>query len=109
MGFTKEIDELMAVADLVVSKPGGLTTSETLARGAVMVIVNPIPGQETRNSDFLLESGAAIKANNTVVLAHKITSLLSEPRRLAELRDNVRRIARPRAAFDVVEKSLELL
>jgi len=109
LGFTREIDELMAVADLVVSKPGGLTTSETLARGAVMVIVNPIPGQETRNSDFLLESGAAIKANNTAVLAHKITSLLSEPRRLAELRDNVRRIARPRAAFDVVEKSLELL
>jgi len=51
----------MAVADLVVSKPGGLTTSETLARGAVMVIVNPIPGQESRNSDFLLENGAAIK------------------------------------------------
>src|SRR5439155_21927406 len=46
LGFTREIDELMAVADLVVSKPGGLTTSETLARGAVMVIVNPIPGQE---------------------------------------------------------------
>lgn len=109
LGFTKEIDELMAVADLVVSKPGGLTTSETLARGAIMVIVNPIPGQETRNSDFLLESGAAIKANNTAVLAHKITTLLSEPRRLAELRENVRRIARPRAAFDVVEKSLALL
>lgn len=109
LGFTREIDELMAVADLVVTKPGGLTTSETLARGAVMVIVNPIPGQETRNSDYLLESGAAIKANNTVVLSHKITSLLSDPRRLAALRDNVRRIARPRAAFDVVERSLALL
>src|SRR6185437_12718613 len=60
LGFTDQIDELMAVADLVVSKPGGLTTSETLARGAVMVIVNPIPGQESRNSDYLLESGAAI-------------------------------------------------
>src|SRR5690606_28699168 len=59
LGFTKEMDELMAVADLVVSKPGGLTTSEALARGAAMVIVNPIPGQESRNSDFLLENGAA--------------------------------------------------
>ena len=57
LGFTDQMDELLHVADLVVSKPGGLTTSETLARGAVMVIVNPIPGQETRNSDFLLESG----------------------------------------------------
>ncbi len=109
MGFTKEIDELMAVADLVVTKPGGLTTAETLARGAIMVIVNPIPGQETRNSDFLLEAGAAIKVNNTAVLAHKITALLKEPRRLQQLRDNVRKVARPKAAFDVVEKSLALI
>ena len=61
VGFTDQMDELMAAADLVVSKPGGLTTSECLASGAVMVIVNPIPGQETRNSDFLLERGAAAK------------------------------------------------
>jgi processive 1,2-diacylglycerol beta-glucosyltransferase len=109
LGFTKEIDELMAVADLVVSKPGGLTTSETLARGAVMVIVNPIPGQESRNSDFLLENGVAIKANNIATLSHKVTALLRDPKRLAQLRANVSRVARPRAAFEVVERSLELL
>jgi processive 1,2-diacylglycerol beta-glucosyltransferase len=109
LGFTKDIDELMNVADLVVSKPGGLTTSETLARGAVMVIVNPIPGQESRNSDYLLESGAAIKVNNTATIAHKITQLLADKERLAGLRANVRRIARPRAAFAIVEKSLELV
>jgi processive 1,2-diacylglycerol beta-glucosyltransferase len=109
LGFTKEIDELMAVADLVVSKPGGLTTSETLARGAIMVIVNPIPGQETRNSDFLLESGAAIKINNVATLPYKVTNLLGNAQYLKQLRDNVRRIARPRAAFHVVEKSLELI
>ncbi len=109
LGFTKEIDEFMNVADLVVSKPGGLTTSETLARGAVMVIVNPIPGQESRNSDYLLENGAAIKVNNTATIGYKITQLLSDPQRLAMLRANVRRIARPRAAFAVVEKALELV
>ena len=109
MGFTKEIDELMAVADLVVSKPGGLTTSETLARGAAMVIVNPIPGQESRNSDFLLENGAAIKVNNTATLAYKITNLLADPERMNRLKANVRRVAKPRAAFDVVKKSLELI
>ena len=109
MGFTDEIDELMAVADLVVSKPGGLTTSETLARGAVMVIVNPIPGQESRNSDYLLENGAAIKANNIATLAYKVDELLGDRPRLERMRANVRRIARPRAAFDVVEKSLELI
>jgi processive 1,2-diacylglycerol beta-glucosyltransferase len=108
-GFTRQIDELMGVADLVVSKPGGLTTSETLARGAAMVIVNPIPGQESRNSDFLLENGAAIKANNLATLAHKVTSLLRDPDRLKNLKANARRLARPRAAFDVVEQSLALI
>ncbi len=109
LGFTKEIDELMNVADLVVSKPGGLTTSETLARGAVMVIVNPIPGQESRNSDYLLENGAAIKVNNVATMAHKLTQLLTDKERMASLRANVERLARPRAAFTVVEKSLELI
>jgi processive 1,2-diacylglycerol beta-glucosyltransferase len=109
LGFTDQIDEWMAAADLVVSKPGGLTTSETLARGAVMVIVNPIPGQETRNSDFLLESGAAIKVNNVATMAHKIDALLGDAERLQQLRANVARIARPRAAYEVVERSLRFL
>jgi processive 1,2-diacylglycerol beta-glucosyltransferase len=109
LGFTKDIDELMAVADLVVSKPGGLTTSETLARGAAMVIVNPIPGQESRNSDFLLENGAAIKVNQVATLAYKMTGVLRLPERLAQLKANARRLGRPRAAFDVVQRSLELL
>jgi processive 1,2-diacylglycerol beta-glucosyltransferase len=105
-GFTDKIDELMAAADLVLSKPGGLTTSETLARGAAMVIVNPIPGQETRNSDFLLESGAAIKVNNIATLAHKVASLVRDRDRLEQLKANARRAGRPRAAFSVVEKAL---
>lgn len=109
LGFTDQMDELLAAADLVVSKPGGLTTSETLARGAAMVIVNPIPGQESRNSDFLLENGAAIKANNIATLGYKITSLFKDPDRLARLKANARKLGRPRAAFDVVERSLELI
>jgi processive 1,2-diacylglycerol beta-glucosyltransferase len=107
MGFTTDIDELMAAADLVVSKPGGLTTSEALARGAAMVVVNPIPGQESRNSDFLLENGAAIKVNNVATLAFKVTALLREPERLARLKENARRLSRPRAAFDVVERAMK--
>jgi processive 1,2-diacylglycerol beta-glucosyltransferase len=109
LGFTTEIDEWMALADLVVSKPGGLTTSEVLARGAVMVIVNPIPGQESRNSDFLLENGAAIKANNISTLAFKIGCLLRDPERLARLKGNAQRLGRPRAAFAVVQKALQFI
>jgi processive 1,2-diacylglycerol beta-glucosyltransferase len=106
IGFTKEMDELMAAADVVVSKPGGLTTSEILARGTAMAIVNPIPGQESRNSDYLLENGAAIKINSAAVLAHKLESLLGDPQRLAALRNSARSLGHPRAAFDVAETVL---
>jgi len=109
IGYTTEMDEWMRAADLVVSKPGGLTTSEALAAGTVMVVINPIPGQETRNSDFLLESGAAVKVNAVGLLTYKVTSLLRDPERLGRLRACVARIARPRAAYDVVSKSLEFL
>ena len=108
LGFTDKMDELMAAADVVVSKPGGLTTSETLARGAAMCIVNPIPGQESRNSDYLLENGAAIKINNLPTLSMKLQALLSEPKRLQQLKDNARRIAKPQAAYDVAVRALRL-
>jgi processive 1,2-diacylglycerol beta-glucosyltransferase len=91
---------------LVVSKPGGLTTSETLARGAVMVIVNPIPGQESRNSDFLLENGAAIKINNAATLPLKLGRLLRDAERLARLKENSRRLGKPRAAFEIAGQAL---
>jgi len=107
LGFTDQMDELMAVADIVLSKPGGLTTSEALARGAAMAIVNPTPGQESRNSDFLLENGAAIKLSNIATLPHKLTQLLGEPERLAQLKANSRRLGKPQAAFEVARRALE--
>src|SRR5207248_3184315 len=100
---------ILKLSDLVVSKPGGLTTSETLACGAVMVILNPIPGQETRNSDFLLENGAAVKVNNVGTLAYKVTSLLRDPARMNQLREGVARVARPRAAFDVIRRAFDFM
>jgi processive 1,2-diacylglycerol beta-glucosyltransferase len=96
----------MRVADVVVSKPGGLTTSETLAAGAVLAIVNPIPGQESRNSDYLLENGAAVKINSPATLAHKLGRLLADADRLASIRANSLRLARPRAAFDIARAAL---
>jgi processive 1,2-diacylglycerol beta-glucosyltransferase len=74
-----------------------------------MVIVNPIPGQESRNSDFLLENGAAIKVNNVATLSYKLTSLLRQPDRLEQLKANARQLGRPRAAFEVVKSALELI
>jgi processive 1,2-diacylglycerol beta-glucosyltransferase len=109
LGFTKEVDQLMGCADLVVSKPGGLTTSECLARGLPMVIVNPIPGQESRNSDYLLESGAGVKVNHICTLTAKINELLNNPERLARLRAAAKAIGHPQAAFDVARRSLAVI
>jgi processive 1,2-diacylglycerol beta-glucosyltransferase len=103
VGYTTEMDEYMAAADLLVGKPGGLTSSEALARGLALVIVHPIPGQEERNADHLLEAGAAIRCNNLPALAWKIDRLLDDPARLAAMRANARRLARPQAARDIAE------
>ena len=108
VGYTKAMDEYMTASDLIVGKPGGLTTCEALAKGLVFVVVNPIPGQEERNSDHLLEEGVAIRCNNLPVLAYKIDRLLDDAARFARMQENARRLARPRAAFDIVEKLLTL-
>jgi processive 1,2-diacylglycerol beta-glucosyltransferase len=108
IGFTREMDEYMSAADLIVGKPGGLTTSEALAKGLIFVVVNPIPGQEERNSDHLLEKGCAIKCNNLPVLAYKIDALVNDTTRFEQMRENVRKLARPAASRDIVEKLLAL-
>ena len=105
-GFTKEMDELMTASDLVLGKPGGLTTSEALAKGLVFVIVNPIPGQEERNSDHLLEGGVAIRCNNLPVLSYKLDRLLADPKRFASMQESSRRMGRPSAAKEIVDSVL---
>ncbi len=102
IGYTTEIHNWMAAADLLVGKAGGLTSSEALASGLVQVIVNPIPGQEERNSDHLLEAGAAIRCNNLPALTYKIDTLLTDRKRLSRMQQAVKRLARPHAASDIV-------
>lgn len=107
-GYTTQMDAYMAAADLLVGKPGGLTTSEALSKGLPMCIVNPIPGQEERNSDHLLEEGVAIRGNNLPALAFKIDQLLEDDDRLARMRAAALRLARPDAAQQIV-RSLNTL
>lgn len=101
VGFTTDVDEYMAASDMVLGKPGGLTTSEALCRELVFVVVNPIPGQEERNSDHLLEKGAAIRCNNLPTLAYKVDSLLDDQERFLEMKNNVMELSRPNAASDI--------
>ena len=108
VGFTTAMDEYMAAADILVGKPGGLTTSEALARGLILCIVNPIPGQEERNSDHLLEENAAIRCNNLPALPWKIDRLLDDPARMALIRANVARLAHPNSAQLIVQRLVDL-
>ena len=108
VGYTTAMDEYMSGADVLVGTPGGLTTSEALAKGLLFVIVNPIPGQEERNSDHLLEAGAAIRCNNLPVLAFKLDRLLDDGPRMTRMRQSVARLAHPHAARDIVRLALDL-
>ena len=109
VGFTTEMDQYMAAADLLVGKAGGLTTSEALARNLPMALIEPIPGQEFRNADHLLENGAAIRCNNLPAAAWKIAKLMDDPARLTALREATAQMARPNAAADIAEDALRLL
>jgi len=109
VGFTTEMDQYMAAADLLVGKAGGLTTSEALARALPMALIEPIPGQEDRNADHLLEAGAAIRCNNLPAAAWKIATLLDDPARLRRMQEAARSMARPGAAADIAEDALTLV
>lgn len=101
LGFVNNVHELMDAADLVVSKPGGLTSSEVLAKGKPLLIVDPIPGQEQRNCEYLLEAGAAARLFDVEDAACKIRELLGDSARLAHMARNAKRIGRPAAASEI--------
>jgi len=101
-GFTDRVERLMACADLVITKPGGLTTSECLAMGLPMIVNAPIPGQEERNADFLLEQGVALKAFDEVTLEYRIRYLLQHPAKLDDMAAKARSLGRAHAASEVL-------
>lgn len=103
LGYTTDMAALMKIATLFVGKPGGLTSSECMAAGLPMVLIKPIPGQEERNSDFLLEEGAAVRCNYETTVGYKIDSLLDRPERLARMAESARRIGRAGAAGQVTD------
>jgi processive 1,2-diacylglycerol beta-glucosyltransferase len=105
LGFVTNMHELMSVADLIVSKPGGLTSSEALALGRPLFILNPIPGQEAANSDFLLERGAAGKVNRVEDLPYRLGQLLGS-KKLGEMAVAAKGLGRPQAAPDICREVL---
>src|SRR5208283_1756910 len=107
MGFTTTPERLMAVADVAVSKPGGLTTAECLTMGLPIVVISPIPGQEERNADYLLEHGAGLKAHEAAGVVFRVQRLLEDTSLVQRLRSNARALGHPQAAQDVLRAALK--
>jgi processive 1,2-diacylglycerol beta-glucosyltransferase len=98
VGFTDKVPELMACADLVITKPGGLSTSECLVMGLPMLLISPIPGQEERNASYLLQEGVAQRADDVATLVYRLRLLLANPVKLAEMKTYASLLGKPRAA-----------
>ncbi|MBI3996505.1 MAG: glycosyltransferase [Candidatus Omnitrophica bacterium] len=101
LGYTEAIPQLMDIATLLISKPGGMTTSEAMAKQLPLVIVNPIPGQEAYNARYLLSQGAALQAGSAETVRQTVRDLLENPDRLEVLRRRLGELAHPMAAVDV--------
>ena len=107
LGFTDNVPELMHIASLVVTKPGGLTTTESLASGLPMIIINPIPGQEEENAEFLVSKGVGIWIRKEDNAESVITELFSSSDTLEKMRDNAKLLAKKNSTEEICRISLE--
>lgn len=107
-GYVDNVEELMTVSDLLITKAGGVTVSEALTKRLPMLVYRPIPGQEEGNTRFLLEQGAALAPRTPAALHEALESLLAHPERLAAMREAAAGLGRPDATPAVVSKLISL-
>ncbi len=108
LGYINNVYDYMKAADILVTKPGGLTSSEALAVQLPMIIVRPIPGQELRNTRYLLGQRVAVRVSDENNLAETIETLLNNPSRLNQMRVKARPLGQPEAAMKVARRVLDL-
>lgn len=108
-GYVNNVDVFMDAADCIVTKPGGLTTSEALAKGLPMIMNNPVPGQEDRNVEFLLNAGAAMKISKTFPIDEAIYNLFLNKERRAALDNSIKSLQKPNSTPDLVNFTIDLI
>ncbi len=106
LDYTNLVPELMAVSDIVISKPGGLTTSESLASNLPMIIINPIPGQEEENAEFLEKNGTGIWLRKTSTPYEVLKSILENPENLEEMKKNTSTLAKKHSTENICKTLL---
>ena len=100
-GFVNNVDIMMDASNCIITKPGGLTISESMAKGLPMALINPIPGQEDRNVEFLLNNGLAMKISSTFPVDEAVYQLLSNTDKVQTMISRINKIARPNASMDL--------
>ena len=103
LSFTDKVPELMSVSDLVITKPGGLTTTESLASGLPIIIINPIPGQEEENAEFLESKGIAKWIKKEDNIEDELYKILNSPEQLQTMKINARLLAKKNSTKDICE------
>ncbi|MBZ4646947.1 MAG: processive 1,2-diacylglycerol beta-glucosyltransferase [Petroclostridium sp.] len=108
-GFVNNVDVIMDAANCIVTKPGGLTVSESLAKRLPMILINPIPGQEDRNVEFLLNNGLAVKTSPTFPIDEAVFQLMLNDWRQQNLKEMIKYIGKPNASKDLGDFIIELI
>jgi len=108
-GFVENVHELMSIAEMVVTKPGGITAAEALVKQLPMIIINPIPGQEAKNTEFLLSQNVAVEAGNANDVMLYVDEFFRNPEKLRRMREAARTLSRPQAADRAAEAILRVL
>jgi processive 1,2-diacylglycerol beta-glucosyltransferase len=101
-GYVTNVHDLMAAADILISKSGGLTSAGAMSKHVPMIIVDPIPGQETRNAEMIVENGAGFLALDLPNVSYKLRRTIENPALLRRARAGTCELAKPHAAMDIV-------
>ena len=102
LDYTNKVPELMAISDFVITKPGGLTTTESLVSSLPMIIINPIPGQEEQNAEFLENAGVGVwlKKNDDIKIT--LEKFFESKEKLNEMKNNAIKLARPNSIREII-------
>jgi processive 1,2-diacylglycerol beta-glucosyltransferase len=106
--FAENVNELMRVATVIITKPGGITTAEALAAGVPMLILHPLPGQEAMNTRFLLEEGVAVKAESPEDVIVVLEELLYNKSKLKTMSRKASALSRPDSAMNIARLAMVL-
>ncbi|MDR2606472.1 MAG: hypothetical protein LBC38_04225 [Oscillospiraceae bacterium] len=108
-GFVSNVDEFMDAADCIITKPGGLTSTEFLIKNLPAILINPIPGPEKRNMQFFCNSGCALHSGKNFSIHEALAMMFDDPDKLGEMRKALQRVAKPKAAYDICQFAINLV